>query len=134
MTKYNPENERIKRQYVEYLKAVKGMSEASLTAALKAVHRFEVSTNFRDFRKFHIQQAIAFRKQLTEATSVKTGKPFSHSTVLQTLDVLRSFFRWLATGPAIDPKIRHPDADYFRLSAKDTRIAKTPRDQPVPTR
>lgn len=133
MNKYNPGNERIKRGYVEYLKAVRGHSEATLTAALKAVHRFEVSTNFRDFRKFHIQQAIAFRKHLTEAKSTRTGKPLSHSTVLQTLEALRSFFRWLASRPGYRSKIRYPDADYFGLSTKDARIAKAPREHPVPT-
>lgn len=44
----------------------KGLSEASLDTLVKAVHRFEVSTKFRSLRKFHVAQAVAFRRQLSE--------------------------------------------------------------------
>jgi hypothetical protein len=57
MRQHNAENERVKREYLIYLKAAKGLSEASL----------------------------------------------------------------------------YSDADYFRLSEKDTRIAKAGRERPVPT-
>jgi hypothetical protein len=46
------ENERVKREYLIYLKAAKGLSEASLDTVAKALHHFEVSTKFRSLRKF----------------------------------------------------------------------------------
>ena len=69
MPKHNAENERIKRTYFTHLKAARGLSEASIDAAAKAIHRFESSTGFRSFKKFHIEQAIAFRRRLDEAVS-----------------------------------------------------------------
>ena len=41
MTKHNPTNERIKRQYFTYLKEAKRQSEATVDAAAEAIARFE---------------------------------------------------------------------------------------------
>ena len=57
----------------------------------------------------------------------------SKATVLQTLNALRAFFLWLAGQPGYRSRISYSDADYFRLSEKDTRIAKAGRERPVPT-
>jgi integrase/recombinase XerD len=133
MRQHNAENERVKREYLIYLKAAKGLNEASLDTVTKAIHRFEVSTKFRSLRKFHIEQAVAFRRQLSESGSSETGKPLSRATVLQTLNALRAFFLWLAGQPGYRSRISYSDADYFRLSEKDTRVAKAMRERPVPT-
>ena len=126
MSKYNRENERLKREYLVYLKSAKGLSDASLDAVAKAIHRFEVSTRFREFRKFHIEQAIAFRRHLQEATN-QAGKPLSAATVLQTLNALRAFVLWLAGRPGYRSRIVYADAEYFRLSEKDERVARVVR-------
>jgi integrase len=133
MRQHNAENERVKREYLIYLKAAKGLSEASLDTVAKALHRFEVSTKFRSLHKFHVEQAVAFRRQLSETNSCETGKPLSKATVLQTLNALRAFILWLAGQPGYRSRISYSDADYFRLSEKDTRIAKAVRERPVPT-
>jgi integrase/recombinase XerD len=133
MRQHNAENERIKREYLIYLKAAKGLSEASLDTVAKAIHRFEASTRFRSFRKFHVEQAVAFRRQLGETDSSETGRPLSKATALQTLNALRAFVLWLAGQPGYRSRISYSDAEYFRLSEKDTRIAKAVRERPVPT-
>src|SRR5262249_45823207 len=133
MPSRNPENERIKPAYFAHLQAAPGLSEASIDAAAKAIHRFESSTGFRSFKKFRIEQAIAFRRRLDEAINVRTEKSLSKATVLQTLNALRAFFLWLAEQPGYRSRIQYSNADYFRLSEKDTRIAKAPRRRPVPT-
>jgi integrase len=133
MRQHNAENERVKREYLIYLKAARGLSEASLDTVAKALHRFEVSTKFRSLRKFHVEQAVAFRRHLSETDSSETGKPLSKATVLQTLNALRVFILWLAGQPGYRSRISYSDADYFRLSEKDTRIAKATRERPVPT-
>ena len=133
MRQHNAENERIKREYLIYLKAAKGLSEASLDTVAKAIHRFEVSTKFRSLRKFHVEQAVAFRRHLSETESSGAGKPLSKATVLQTLNALRAFLQWLAGQPGYRSRISYSDADYFRLSEKDTRIAKAIGERPVPT-
>jgi integrase len=131
--KHNEENERIKRTYRLHLKAARGLSDASIDVASAAIHRFEECTAFRPFKKFHFEQAIAFRRRLDDARNERTGKPISKATALQILNALRAFFLWLAEQPGYRSRIRYSDADYFRLSEKDTRVAKATKARPVPT-
>ena len=63
MTTHNANNERIKRRYFAYLKEAKRHSEPTVDAVAKALARFEVDTKHRDFKAFHFEQAIAFKKQ-----------------------------------------------------------------------
>jgi hypothetical protein len=77
MKTHNPENERTKRRYFAYLKEARRYSDASLDGVAKALNRFEDYTKFRDFRSFHIQQAIAFKRFLAEQESVRTGAAIS---------------------------------------------------------
>ena len=133
MVTHSSENERIKRRYFAYLREAKRYSEASLDTVAKALHRFEVYTKFRDFRKFHLQQAIGFKRRLAEEVSEQTGKPLSKSTLLSTLNALKNFFHWLAGQPGFRSRISYADAEYFNLPEKDTRIAKAKREPRVPT-
>jgi integrase/recombinase XerD len=131
--KHNEQNERIKRAYRLHLRAARGLSDASIDVASAAIHRFEEATGFRPFKKFHFEQAIAFRRRLDEARNERTGNPISKATALQVLNSLRAFFLWLAEQPGYKSRIRYSDADYFRLSEKDTRVAKATKARPVPT-
>jgi integrase len=133
MIKYNPANERIKREYFAYLREAKRQSDGSLSAAAKALSRFEESTHFKDFRNFHIQQAVAFKRKLAQQPSLRTGKGLSKATLYSTLHALRSFFIWLAGKPGFKSRISYSDADYFNLSETETRIAKAHREQRAPT-
>ena len=76
---------------------------------------------------------MAFRRKMDEATTARGGKPLSKATILQTLKALRAFMIWLAGQPGYRSRLRYSDADYFRLSEKDTQIAKTQQNRPVPT-
>jgi site-specific recombinase XerD len=96
MPKYCAENERVKRNFAFFLEAANGKQNATIDAALKAIDRFETSTNRKPFRKFHIEQARAFRAQLIEEPGAG-GKPLSAATVTSTLKHLRNFFLWLQT-------------------------------------
>ncbi len=131
--KHNAENERLKRRYFAYLKEAKRYSESSLDEVAKALHRFEVYTKFRDFRKFHIEQAIAFKRHLAAERNVQTNKPLSMATQQRTLAVLKTFFHWLAGQPGFRSRLSYADADYFSLSEKDLRIAKANHEQRFPT-
>jgi hypothetical protein len=75
MIKRNPENERIKRRYLLYLRDAKGRDQASVDAAASAIERFEDYVKRRDFRSFHIEQARGFKAQLVTATNGRTGIP-----------------------------------------------------------
>jgi len=133
MPAHNPTNERIKRQYLSYLKEAKGHSEATVDAVAKALSRFESDTKFRDFRSFRHEQAVAFKKRLAEQTSQKTGERLSKATMHATLGSLRGFFVWLAGQPGYKSRLRYSDASYFSLSEKDTRVATARREKSYPT-
>jgi len=130
---YSAENERVKRRYFAYLKGAKRYSDNSVDEAAKALHRFETYTKFRDFRKFHIEQANGFKKHLAGEKNARTGKPLAKATLYGTLANLRAFFHWLADQPGYRSKLSYSDADYFSLSEKDIRIAKAERERPFPS-
>src|SRR5262245_5066917 len=94
MAKHCPNNERVKRRYMLFLRDVRGYSEASIDIAMAAIHRFETHTKFRDFHKFHVEQASSFKRQLG---GPHPGQVFlSSATIHATLRAVRAFFIWLA--------------------------------------
>jgi len=133
MRKYCASNERIKREYFTYLKEARQQSVESVDAVAKALNRFEVDSKFRDFKTFHTDLAVAFKRHLAEQRSQSTGEALSKATMYSTLAHLKRFFQWLAREPGYRGKVQYSDADYFNLSEKETRIAKARREPKVPT-
>ena len=133
MPTHNANNERTKRRYFAYLREAKRHSEPTVDAVAMALARFESDTKFRDFKSFHFEQAIAFKRRLTEQKSLKTGERLSKATLHATLANLKAFFQWLAGQPGFKSRLKYSDAEYFNLSEKDVRIAKAKRDQIGPT-
>jgi integrase len=133
MTKHNPENERIKRKYLAYLKEAKRYSEPTLDATAKALNRFEVTTRYRDFKAFHYEQAIAFKRHLAVEKGQRSNEKLSKATLHATLTHLKHFFQWLAWQPGFKARLQYSDAEYFNLSEKDTRIATASPEQKAPT-
>src|SRR5271154_3357828 len=93
----------------------------------------EEYTRYRDFKAFHTEQAIAFKKHLAEQKGQQSGEKLSKATLYSTLTQLKRFFQWLAGQPGFKSRIQYSDADYFNLSDKDTRVATAQREQKVPT-
>ncbi|MFA6271298.1 MAG: tyrosine-type recombinase/integrase [Candidatus Paceibacterota bacterium] len=120
-------------KYFAFLKEAKRHSEPTIDAAAKALNRFEVYTKFRDFKTFHFEQAIAFKRHLAEQKGKRSGEKLSKATLHATLNQLKSFFKWLAREPGYKSRIQYSDAEYFNLSDKDTRIATAKRQQKAPT-
>jgi len=131
--KFNEENERIKRQYLHFLREAKRNDMATVDKASEAILRFERSTGFKPFKRFHIEQAVTFKRNLLNDKNARTGKPLSKATVDGTLRMLKAFFLWLAGQPGYKSRIAYADAEYFNLNAKDARIAHTARDEMYPT-
>lgn len=104
-----------------------------MDAVAKALARFESDTRHRDFKAFHHEQAIAFKRRLADRNSLVTGGKLSKATQYATLANLKRFFQWLAMQPGYKAQLKYTDADYFNLSDKDTRIATARRQRPVPT-
>ncbi len=133
MKKHSAENERIKRRYFAYLKEAKRHGEPTVDAVAKALSRFEAYTKYKDFKAFHFQQAIAFKKHLAEQKGQQSGEKLSKATLHATLSQLKRFFQWLSDKPSYKSRFQYSDAEYFNLSDKDTRVATAQREQKVPT-
>lgn len=133
MAKHHPENERVKREYFDYLKEARRQSEASVDAAADSISRFESYTRHRDFRRFHVQQAKAFKQHLANQDSRATGRKLSKATQYAALAHLKRFFQWLSGHPGYRSKLKSSDAEYFNLSDKDARVATARRARPAPT-
>jgi integrase len=133
MATYNVTNERIKRKYLIYLKEAMRYSEASVDAVAKALSRFGADTKYRDFKAFHVQQAVAFKKRLADKTNPRTGKKLSKATLNATCAHLKRFFHWLAGQPTYKSRLQYADADYFNLSENDVRVATAKREKVGPT-
>lgn len=133
MSKHSPANERIKRDYFHYLVEAKGRDEATIDGVAKSLARFEESTRAKDFKRFHREQAVAFKVKLGQALNVRTGERISKATMHSTLRDLRAFFFWLAHLPGFKSHIAYADADYFNLSDKDVMVARARREKRVPT-
>jgi integrase len=132
-TTFNASNERIKHQYFIRLKEVTCHGEATVDAVAKALSRFETYTRFRDFKVFHVDQAIAFKNHLAQQESKASGEKLSKATLHSTLAHLKRFFQWLAEQPGYRSRLKYSDADYFNQSDKDRRIATARREKKFPT-
>jgi integrase len=133
MRKHNAENERIKRAYFIYLKEARRLSEHSIDAAAASISRFEEYTKYRDFKRFHTQQAVGFKRRLAGQINQRTGEYLSKSTVFTTLNALRAFFQWLAGQPGYRSSLTYSDSDYFNLSEKESRVAKASPEKRTPS-
>ncbi|MDG1182662.1 MAG: site-specific integrase [Tateyamaria sp.] len=132
MRKVIEENERMKRNYVFYLEEADGLDDKSTDKVLAAILKFEQSTGFKPFKRFHIEQAAKFKTDLSQAKNQR-GQPFSHSTVDATLTLVRKFFHWLAGQVGYKKVLTYSDTRYFNNNRKSARIAHTANDKEAPS-
>eukprot|EP01037_Dinobryon_pediforme_P002443 gene2443-2481_t len=133
MSKHNAQNERIKREYLEYQGQARGLSETTLDAIAAALTRFEVYTKFKDFKAFRREQAMGFKAQLLEKTNARTREKLSKATLRSILKTLKAFFDWLVGRPGYKAKLTYGDAEYFNLTEKDNAIAIAIKEPKFPT-
>ncbi len=129
----NPKNERVKREYLHFLKHAKGQNEQSLDAVIKAISRFESFHRYKDFKDFHHAQAVAFKQSLVTQVSKVTGEKLSLGTARASLGQLKSFFQWVCGRPGYKSGFQFSDTEYFNLSEKENRIATARRNRSFPT-
>lgn len=132
MAKHNAANERIKRDYFRLLKDARGYDDTSVDAVAASIIRFETYTDFKSFEKFHIEQAIGFKRWLAEQQNKRTSRPLSKATMGSIMRALRQFFLWLGGQPGFRSRINYGDSAYFRLTEKDDRVAQVSVGPPVP--
>lgn len=122
----------VARSYIDKCKR-EGRAEATMEGVDKSLARFEQATGGKDFKRFHREQAVAFKAKLAQSHNARTGERLSKTTLLSTMRDLRTFF-WLMHLPGFKSHIAYADAHYFKLSAKDVTIARARREKRVPTR
>ena len=133
MSKRNSDNERIKHRYLQHLRRAKGYSDSTILDAAAAIDRFLEINRHKPLKRFHIQQAMAFREHFEEKTDPKSGQLLSKATISKTLKALRDFFTWLAEQPGYKSRVKFADAAYFTPRLHDERIARSTRRQFIPT-
>lgn len=132
MRKVIEENERLKRKYVFHLEEADGLDTKSTDKVLAAILKFEESTGFKPFKRFHIDQAAKFKVTLFQAIN-RRGHPLSHSTVDATLTMVRKFFHWLAGQMGYKKVLTCSDTRYFNNNRKSARIAHTANEKQAPS-
>jgi integrase/recombinase XerD len=131
--KFCEENERIKRQYLTFLREAKRCDATTVDKAADAILRFERSTGYKTFKRFKIEQATTFKRHLDADRNSRTGKPLAKATIDGNLRAVKAFFLWLAGQQGFKSRISYSDAEYFNLNAKDARVAHADRDTPFPS-
>lgn len=123
MTKYNAKNERIKKDFYEFLQESKGRNSKTLDQVRNAIFRFEEYTKFKDFSTFRKEQAIGFKKYLAKQKTKRNGNAMSKSTLLHISTNLKQFFIWLRDQKGFE-KIKLTEIEYFNMLENDIAIAK----------
>ncbi|MEL6325070.1 MAG: tyrosine-type recombinase/integrase [Pseudomonadota bacterium] len=131
MAEFNPNNERIKREYSEFLREADQKAEATVRAIEKALLRYEEHTGCADFATFSRAQAMSFRAFLSSPP--EGVRRLSNATILSTLKAVQRFFRWLALQPGMKSQIKPADIAYLNLSEKDVRAAGAAPSRPFPS-
>lgn len=127
------ENERIKREFFEYLRGAEGFAKSSVKEFAEAIGQWQRFSENEDFSKFDKSKALAFRDWLAERnTNTKTGK-LAIPTRYHYLRRVKKFFYWLAEHPDYRNKVQKNHVDFLRLSKNDARIARSGSTKAKPT-
>ena len=128
----NEKNERLKRQFIEFRKYSKQLSEKSLDKELAAMERFDVWNKRKDFSRFHVEWAMGFRTHLENCKTAR-GKPLAKSTMRAIMATMREFIVWLSQQDGFRSKIKTAHAEYFHLSRRDEAEARAAPARPAPS-
>jgi integrase len=133
MSSYNPKNERVKKEYIRFLREADRKAEITIDSVRKAIRRYEAYTGLKDFTTFNREQAIAFKKHLIKLRAERSKQPLTKATLHATVNALKAFFRWLSCQPGYKSRIRATDIEYLNLSEKEVRAARQPPLKRFPT-
>ena len=57
-------NEKIKREFISYLREVEGATEATIDSYLRTINKFEEVNDFKDLSKFNKHSAIKYKETI----------------------------------------------------------------------
>jgi integrase len=120
--KPNAKNEVLKHKFLGMLLNAKGRDEKTVHAHANAIHEFEIFTNFKDFKKFEINEAIGFKEHLASKINKRTGESISKSYLQHYTSHTKAFFEWLINQNGYK-HIKFDDIQYFNISRNDRNRA-----------
>jgi integrase len=129
----NLKNDRVKRDYLVWLREAKQRSPATVDQVRHAIDRYEAYIRFKDFDTFNRDQAMGFKHFLLEADAQRSGKPMSLSTIHHILQANKDFLAWLHNRPGFRRAISLHDIAYLNLSRGEERQARTSKPKDYPT-
>lgn len=132
MAKFNAENERIKRKYFEWEKEANGKSNSTITNIQNYIYAYEEFTKFKSFKQFNKNDAIAFKKYLSQKIAKHSKKPVSKPYLMHATKSVSTFFKWLSTQSGYKSKIDLNQVAYLNLQEKDIQIARAPKTKRFP--
>ena len=131
--RFNPENERIKRQYFEWEMEANGKSAKTVDNMRNSIYAFEEFTKFKSLKRLNKDDIIVFKKHIAKQKNKRTGELVSKSYLFHTSKNLIGFFRWLCCQRGYKKSISPSNINYFNLSDKDVQIAHSPKNKRFPT-
>lgn len=123
--KTNPKNDRLKRDYLIWLKEAKQRSQSTVEQARHAIDRLEAYTGYKDFRSFNKEQAIGYKRHLLASKAERTGKTISLATVHHMLQAIRDFLGWMSGQTGYRRSFKPSDIAYLNLTLGEERQAHT---------
>lgn len=119
--KVNVKNERVKRQFLRWLKDANKCCEATVDSVAKAICLYEDFTKHEDFALFSPDRAMDFKQWLSRRET--KGKPLSVVTYCTYLRYLRKFFTWLSWQRGYKSRITPAIVAYLTVTEKEERVA-----------
>jgi len=123
LPKTNARNDRVKREYLIWLKEAKQRSPATVEQARHAIDRLEAYTGYKDFGTYNQNQALGFKKALAQTKAKRSGNLISISTVHHTLQAIKEFLAWLHGRDEYRRRINPESIAYLNLTTGEERQA-----------
>lgn len=122
----NRRNEKLRRDYEEYLRECVGASQKTINMFMKALHRFNEVTNNVDFTAINKEIIIDFKKGLEQDNKLKARSIVSY------IQQLKNFFDWLGEQAVPRKHKIKQSAQYLTVSKNIRKSAVEPTEKDVP--
>ena len=119
-------NEKVKRQFLGFLRESEGFAESSINSFEQSIFLWEDFTKSGDFSGFGKVKAIGFKKFLVDK---KLGASYRYHTLRK----LKKFFKWLSNQPGYKSKINLNYVAFLNLNKQESRIARQGVRKNIPT-
>lgn len=122
----NRKNEKLRREYEEYLLDCRGASQKTVNMFNKVLHRLLIFTDNADLTAFTKEDAVKFKK------SLENEKGISARTVVSYTQQLRNFFEWLSEQAVPRKQKIKTAGQYLTVSSEIKKSSIMPTEKEIP--